>query len=291
MFKRILFLILSLVFSYKAFAENSCKLISRLDKDLWLVDSTGKIIQRLSYDGVYKTAATWSPDGKYIAYAPAPFSNFGEKAIFIIDNSGQELSKIIVEPKTDDPNLQYIRWVSKLNWEKTNILWSDSAVGKNGGFIDIWKLDSNLRASREKRIGALGGSCELSPSEQYVVCIYEILKNEKFLPILMLYDTSKKRFQEDEFFSDDNPRTIELKQIEHVDKIRFTSDNANVIIIGADKKYKFNMLDNKLSEIKELPPDVKVKSIPKMVKIKKDEKELSVEVFDMYCGQNSTVPK
>lgn len=80
-------------------------------------------------------------------------------------------------------------------------------------------------------------------------------------------------------------QSIKLKQIERVDKIRFTSDNANVIIISGDKKYKFNMLDNKLSEIKELPPDVKIKTIPKMIRIKKDEKELSAEVFDMYCNQ------
>ncbi len=298
MVKRAIFLILCLIFSHKVFAENDCKLISHLDRDLWLVDSTGKLIQRLSYDGLFKNTAAFSPDGQYIAYSSD--SELGkEKAIVIVDNAGQEISKIIVEPQTEGPELQWIKSVYRLVWEKPNFLWSYSSVGRHGGFIDIWNLDSSLRGSHKKRLEVMGWGCEFSPNKQRVACIVEIFKigmKESFL-VLEINDTSKRKFPEykvffkDNYFSDSDPRTVELKQIERVDKIRFTPDNANVIIISGDRKYKFNMRDNKLTEIKELPPGVTIKSIPKMIRIKKDEKEYTVEVFDMYCGQDSAVPK
>lgn len=271
MFKRTIFLILCLIFSNEASAEDSCRLIGRIDidSDLWVVDKTGKIIQRLTHDGVYKTAAAWSPDGKYIAYAPAPFSNFDEKAIVIVDNIGNEISKIIVEPKTDDPEHQYIRWISRLVWEKPNILWSDSAVGRNSGFIDIWQLDHSFRSSHKKRIAVWGGGCELSLNKQYVACVDAVFENEKFLFFLNIYDTSKKRFPEDKFFSDVNPRKVDLKHIGRINKSLFTPDSKGVIIIGEDKKYMYNMKTSELSEIEELPPDVKIKTIPERLKVKK----------------------
>ncbi len=277
----LLLIILFVSFCSEVYAKEDCKFLGQIEDYLWIIDSDGKPVQRLIFVGRMKTATTWSPDGKYIAYSlSTPIGE--EKAIIILDSTGQEVTKIIVDPKRTDWEIRYIE---RLVWRTPNTLWSDSNVGPHGGYIDVWKLDSSLRGFHKKRIGVLGGNCELSPNKQYVACIFEIFEHEKFIPLLKIYNTSKKRFQEDKFFSDDNPRTVELKQMEHVDEIRFTPDNANVIIIGADKKYKFNMFDNKLSEIKELPPDVTIKTFPKVIEIKKDEKIYQAEVFDMYCNQ------
>jgi dipeptidyl aminopeptidase/acylaminoacyl peptidase len=278
--KRIIFIILFFIFSYNAYSKEACKLLVQVDNDLWIVDMDGRPIHRLTYDGVLKTAATWSPNGQYIAYSPG--TQIGdEKAIIIVDSTGQEVSKIIVDPKESDDRIRYI---DRIKWESPTILWSDSNVGPHGGYIDIWKIDSSWRYSHEKRIGTLGWGCELSPNKKHMACVLEVFENEKSVSFLKIYDTSKKKDPKGEYFSDDDPRTIKLEQIERVDKISFTPNGTDVIIIGSDRKYKFNMHDNKLSEIKELPQSVKIKRLPEAVKIKKDTELYQAEVFDMYCN-------
>ncbi len=280
MIKQLLLLVI-LFFSFYSgvYAESECKLLARIDNDLWIINGDGQPIQRLTFDGVVKTSktlATWSPDGKYIAYSPdIPYSE--EKAIYIMDNIGREINKIIVDPLGTESEIRYI---DRLVWRTPNIIWSDSNVGPHGGYIDIWKLDPTLRrpAKHEKRIKVFNRDCELSPNNKYMACNISI--DDKMS--LEISDTDKKEYPDADNYYDRSPRIIELKQIERVDKIRFTPDSANIIIVGTDKKYKYNMKTNKLFEIKELPADVKIKKIPERIKVKIDEKELSAEVFDMY---------
>lgn len=292
MFKRTIFIIiiLFLVFSYNAYAKEMCKLLVQADNDLWIVDIDGRPIHRLTYDGVFKNTATFSPDGQYIAYSLA--TDYGdEKSIIIVDNAGQELSKVIVEPKTEDPHFQNIRWIGRLVWEKPNILWSESVVGGNASFIDIWELDSSLHYIHKKRIEVMGKDCEFSPNKQHVACIvrvFEIGMKESYI-VLEINDTNKKEIPEfnffkDRYFSDKNPRKVDIREMERVDKIIFTPDGTRVVIIGGDKKYEFNMHDNKLSEIKELPQGVRIKRLPETVKVKRDTELYQAEVFDMYCN-------
>lgn len=280
MLKRTIFIILFLVFSYNAYAKEVCKLLVQMDNDLWIVDIDGRPIHRLTYDGILKTAATWSPDGKYIAYSiGTPIGE--EKAIIIVDNAGQEVSKIIVDPKGSDDR---IRFIDRIVWEKPTMLWSDSNVGLHGGYIDIWKLDPSWHYSHEKRIGTLGWGCELSPTKKHIACILDVFVNKKSASFLKIYDASKKKEPKDEYFRDDDPRTIKLEQIERVDKIVFTPDGARVVIISGDRKHELNMRDNKFLEIKELPQGVKIKRFPETVKIKRDAEIYQAEVFDMYCN-------
>lgn len=275
----LLLIIILLSFCSEVYSESECKLLARIDNELWIIDSGGKPAQRLTFDEAVKTSkttATWSPDGKFIAYSPdIPYGE--EKAIFIMDNTGREINKIIVDPKESDDRIRYI---DRLVWRTPNILWSDSNVGPHGGYIDIWKLDPTLRrpAKHEKRIISLNRDCEISPNNKYMVCDTSIGDTTS----LEISDTDKKEFSEADNYFDKNPSKVDLKQIKSVDNIRFTPDSSNIIIIGGDKKYKFNMKTNKLSEIKELPADVKIKTIPKRIKVKKDDKEYSAEVFDMY---------
>jgi dipeptidyl aminopeptidase/acylaminoacyl peptidase len=279
MVKRTILIILFLIFSCNAYSQEACKLLVQIDSDLWLVDIDGRPIHRLTYDGILKTAAIWSPDGQYIAYSPG--TQIGdEKSIIIIDNRGQEVSRIVVDPKGSEAPIRYI---DRIIWEKPDILLSDSNAGPQGGFIDIWKLDPLLHYSHKKRIEVHGWGCELSPNEKYVACVLETLENEKSVSFLMIYDTSKKRRPEDDFFFDNNPHSLKLEQIERVDRVTFTPDSTGVIIIGSDRKYRFNMRDNKLSEIKELPRGIKIKKLPETVKTKKDRELYQAEVFDMYC--------
>lgn len=279
MFKRIIiFVILFLIFSYNAYAKEDCKLLVQFDNDLWIVDRDGRPISRLTYDGVVKDAATWSPDGQYIAYNTRTLIG-EEKAIIIVDNTGREVSKIIVDPKGSN---ERIRFIGRIVWEKPTILWSDSNVGPHGGFIDIWQLDLPLRrpVKHEKRIKVFNVDCEISPNNRHMACITSIGDRMS----LEISDTNKKEYPDAIYYYDRDPRTVDLKQIERVDKIRFTPDSSAVIIIAGERKLKFNMRDNKLSEIKELPQGVKIKRLPEAVKIKKDTDLYQSEVFDMYCN-------
>lgn len=277
----LLLIILLVSFCSGVYAKEDCKFLGQIEDYLWIIDSDGKPVQRLTFVGRMKTAATWSPNREYIAYTAygtdPPYGYGFEKAIVIIDNVGREISKIIVDPKSPDWEIRYI---DRLVWRTPNIIWSDSNVGPHGGYIDIWKLDPTLRrpAKHEKRIKVFNPDCELSPNNRYMACNTSI----DYTMSLEISDTDKKEYPDANNYYDRDPRRIKLKQIEQVDKIRFTPDSANIIIVGTDKKYKYNMKINKLFEIKELPADVKIKKIPERIKVKKDEKELSAEVFDMY---------
>jgi Tol biopolymer transport system component len=97
MIRQWLFLIILFVpFCSEAYAERNRELLAQTDNDLWIVSTDGKPIQRLTFDGALKTAATWSPDGNFIACCPnTPQGQ--EKAIMIMDNAGRQITKIIVD--------------------------------------------------------------------------------------------------------------------------------------------------------------------------------------------------
>ncbi len=235
----LLLIILFISFCSEVYAESECKLLGRIDNDLWIIDSSGKPAQCLTYDGAAKTSmtpATWSPNGKFIAYSiDTPYGE--EKAIFIVDNAGREINKIIVDPKSEHWEIRYIE---RLVWRTLTNLWSDSNVGPHGGYIDVWKLDPTLSlpAKHEKRITAMSGGCELSPNNKYMACI-SYIDDEMQLEIS---DTDKKEYPDANYYFDRNPRKIELKNVikRPVRDIRFTADNDNIILTNDGGKYKYN---------------------------------------------------
>lgn len=280
----LLLIILLVSFCSEVQAKNNCKFLGQIKDDLWVINSQGKPVQFLTSIGEGKTAAVWSSDGEYIAYTAYgldPLYGYGyEKAIVIIDTVGRQIAKIIVEPKKEDWEIRYI---DRLVWRTPDTLWSDSNAGKNGGFIDIWKLDPTWShpARHEKRIKILGGDCELSPNNKYVACLALFDDGTR----LEISDTDKKEFPDDRYYFDRNPRKIELKDVIKgpVRNIRFTADGDNIILTNSGK-YKYSMKENKLAEIKELPPDVTIKTIPEAIELKSDDKH-KAKVFDMHCDE------
>lgn len=243
--------ILSLVASYKTYAYELYSLLLQMDNALWVVNTEGDPVLRLTYGGTFYSAATWSPDRRYGAFSPA--TRMGdEKAIIIVDKTGKEIAKIIVDPANSDYGIRYI---DRIAWETPTFLWSHANVGPNGGYIDIWKLDPSWRYSHEKRIGTTGFGCELSPNKNHVACVvsaFDADSNRSF-HLLKIYDASKKEHPDSDTFFDSHPRVIELPQVENVDKIRFTPDGARLVILGGSRKFLLDIRDNRLSEIKEVP--------------------------------------
>jgi uncharacterized protein with WD repeat len=160
----LLLIILLISFCSEIYAKNNCKFLGQINEDLWIIDGDGKLVQPIAIVGRMKAAVTWSPDGEYIAYSTSnPVGE--EQSILIVDNAGRQVAKIIVEPKREHWEIRYVdRLVT------ANTLWSDSSAGKNGGFIDIWKLDPtwNRPAKHEKRIMVFSGNCELSSNNTQI---------------------------------------------------------------------------------------------------------------------------
>jgi hypothetical protein len=162
-------------------------------------------------------------------------------------------------------------------------LWSFSNAGKNGGYIDIWKLDPTLNrpAKHEKRIKVFNVSCELSPNNKYMACISSIGNTMSF----EISDTDKKEYPDASYYFDRKPRKIKLKNVAgSIRNIRFTADSNNIILTNDGWKYKYSMKENKLSEIKDLPFDVTIKTAPEMIELKSDDKQIA-KVFDMHCDK------
>ncbi len=202
MFMRLIILLLVASYGFVVYAGDTCQALISFRNDLWIADRTGNLIQRLTYDGTPKSHAVWSPTGQFLAYSPeTPIGE--EKSIVILENSGEERLKIIVEPKSNDWS---VRFIDKLVWEKAGLLWSDANVGPNGGFIDVWHLHPDLINYRhEKRIEVLG-DCTLSPNQRYAACILHNLPSDR----LEINDTSKKEFPDGEDYFDKDPYKVNL---------------------------------------------------------------------------------
>lgn len=285
MIRQCLLLIIFFVsFCSEIYAGNNCKFLGEVKDDLWVIDNEGKPVQLLTALGDGKIAAVWSPNGEYVAYtAYSPYPPYGygyEKAIDIIDIFGRKIAKIIVEPERDNWEIRYI---GRLVWRTMDTLWSYSNAGKNGGYIDIWKLEPtlNLPAKHEKRIKVSNVNCELSPNNKYIACISSIGDMMSF----EISDTDKKEYPDASSYFDRKPRKIRLKNVTgSIRNIRFTADSDNIILTNDGWKYKYSMKENKLSEIKELPPDVTIKTVPEVIEVKSDDKH-KAKIFDMHCDK------
>jgi Tol biopolymer transport system component len=101
--------------------------------DLYLIDSTGQNLRKLTTDNIIKTAPTWSPDGRFFAYQS---NDDGDPDIYVMDIRNKTSRQLTNHPNRDlspvwSPNGKWIAFVS----DRT-------------GDLDIYRIDvdgSNLR--------------------------------------------------------------------------------------------------------------------------------------------------
>ena len=101
--------------------------------DLYLIESTGQNLRKLTTDHINKKAPTWSPDGRFFAYT----SNAdGDPDVYIMDVRNKTSHQLTNHPDRDmapawSPNGKWIAFVSD-----------------RAGDLDIYRIDidgSNLR--------------------------------------------------------------------------------------------------------------------------------------------------
>ena len=108
------------------------------ESNLYLIDSTGRNLQRLETDNGNKRSHTWSPDGRFFAYHS---NHAGSLDIYVMDIRNKETRKLIDHPSRDlwpawSPNGRWIAFVS----DRT-------------GDMDIYRINvdgSNLRRLTNK---------------------------------------------------------------------------------------------------------------------------------------------
>ena len=101
--------------------------------DLYLIDSTGKNLRKLTTDHINKKVPTWSPDGRFFAYQS---NDDGDPDIYVMDIRNKTSRQLTNHPDRDlspvwSPNGKWIAFVSD-----------------RAGDLDIYRIDvdgSNLK--------------------------------------------------------------------------------------------------------------------------------------------------
>ena len=62
--------------------------------ELYLIDPTGRVISRLTYNDGIDTSPTFSPDGKYIAFTS---DRSGSPQIYVADADGLNVTRLTYE--------------------------------------------------------------------------------------------------------------------------------------------------------------------------------------------------
>lgn len=108
---------------------------------IYVMNSDGSNVKRLTYKGVYNSSPSWSPDGKKIAFAGQNASNFD---IYVMDSDGANLQKVTSSQKVngkpahnEDPSFSP---------DSRYVVYTSNRTGKNQIFI------STVDGSEERRV-------------------------------------------------------------------------------------------------------------------------------------------
>lgn len=156
-------LLLGLLASTAAVAQDHCLALVQVDGDLYSFDAAGRPVHRLTSDGVAKTTAVWSPDGQVIAYSLARPAN----TIALINREGRRLSEVAIEQWS-------VTAVERLGWAAPQLLWYEGHTGPRLGAFELWQLPPDFDlAARRTLLDAYGHACALAPNRRAVACLGE----------------------------------------------------------------------------------------------------------------------
>ncbi len=293
MFKKIIFSVLFLIFSLISFPKEK-KFLVNIENDLWIYKEKENSLYRLTYDKQNISSATWSPDGKYIAYGFARRDYTSD--LVILDEAGQEICRMIVSPLKNDNYPDYVRRINKVEWRPDNIIIVKSNVGgPHGAIFDIWQINSSFNCKHIKRINTCWTyECKISPRLEYIICQeygYDIIiegQEAKEYRWIILGDLSKKVDPEDTYYDDPEPKIINIDVTDKFCKFEFISDNEVEIFVknGKEEYYLYKIKEDNLEKIDKLPKEIIKKEIPKELKFKIKGKEYKLynrsDIFDFY---------
>ena len=121
---------------------------------LYLIDSTGQNLQRLTTDNANIGSPTWSPDGRFVAYQS---NHAGSPDIYVMDMRTKKTRTLIDHPERDlwpvwSPNGKWIAFVSD-----------------RAGTMDIYRINANGSNLRKLTNKGDNQSPAWSPDSQWIV--------------------------------------------------------------------------------------------------------------------------
>jgi len=293
MFKN--YLLLSLIFCSLAFSGEK-KYLIRIENELGIYYEESNSLKVLTKNNIAIVSASWSPDGKYIAYGLT--KNYQLTDLLIIDEEGKEILRIPLNPLKEDKFENWdIRFVFKIEWLDKDLITVDSDIGPHGGLMDIIRVNfSSNSYNHIKRFEFYWcGDCSVSPKLEKMVCgccgYDEIPQEGKQVDMscgISLFDLNKKEFPDKKNFCDPEPKPIEFDS-SGGEELKFISDDEFLIKRGEDEFYIYNLKEDKLEKVKKLPKEIKLKEFPKLMEIKIGEKKYKLsglagshDIFDVY---------
>jgi hypothetical protein len=149
---------------------STCAAWVSVSNDLYLVNSTGKVLTQFTSDGTPKTFATLSPNGDKIAYASGQTANtfevvnkFGQQGVFAINLSGQS---------TNSNNDTANNYLTGLSWTSNNTLRLVKSFGKDYAQFEFRRISDDLSSpSSETAKPAVEQNCVIKGGGGLVACI------------------------------------------------------------------------------------------------------------------------
>jgi len=280
----VIFGLLSLMFAASVPAAENCDSIIEREGNIWIVDQSGTSTP-ITTDAPEPRlrAAVWSPDGKYIAYAPSPKGgNNKGKFIVISDRQGQQKVRLVVEP---EQKVGTIRYIDKIIWTAPNILISEGVAGRFGLALDIYELSNDLSQSKhlKKIMTYYCGEYVLSDDLKTVACIH---RNEEVGNFLEINDVGSYYEEAIMAWEDPKPRRIPLNKVrlDYPCKLGFLPSKDRILLTSQNATYE---VDLKTNDVRDLKKSIEEKTSHKpeyiKIKIKDDQKTKEYDVFDAFC--------
>lgn len=149
----------------------TCNALVTIADNLYLVDSTGKVLTQFTSESTPKVAVAISPDGRKVAYVTPDLS---AQTYEVVNTFKQQGSYPIYKmPKRDDPYGFVARSpFSSLSWSSDNILALISTAGKNHDYYSFHFIPEDLRPfSPLVVMPAAADDCVLQSDSRRLVCI------------------------------------------------------------------------------------------------------------------------
>jgi len=166
-----------------------CRILAESDRQLVLARDDGSTLAALA-DGEHGwiTAASFSPDGRYILYSDYPAMYGGPAEIHLAEVDGSEVA--VLRVTSDENRIWDIESISDIDWFDDHHFWTFGRFGRRGVYVDVWKIDPRFgfaTSELESRLAAFGGPCTFSPELELVACAYE----DELDSAIFLYDYRK----------------------------------------------------------------------------------------------------
>lgn len=249
-------------------AGGQCMVFGQVGEDFVVLDEGNDQLRTVGHATGPVRAAAWSPDGRFIAHGFYDREGLRER-VRIVDTEGHIWVEVDVQME------DRIRYVASLRWWEPHFLSSYSSVGKNGGYLDIWRVKPKRgKVSHVKRIAVLGSRCRLSPDFSQAACI---LGGEE-VALLRVYDTAKREILDDAIFWDTEPldRPLEFLDGGHIEGLEFDRSGTRIVLDTTKGRYSIPSGSSDGDDLVKLPD--RAEPVKRAVKVTVETEAGPVEV-------------